>query len=136
MFHLDSCICVDFLRGNLPLSYQAFRRADPRLFALPAVVVAELRLGAEKSSRKDAMATTERLISEFSIVPFDDECATAYARLRANLERRGCAIGPNDMLIAATALTHEATLVTRNEQEFARVPGLRVEVWEDVVGTL
>ena len=44
------------------------------------------------------------------------------------METRGQVIGPNDLLIAAIALTHGLTLVTNN-REFSRVPGLRIEDW-------
>jgi tRNA(fMet)-specific endonuclease VapC len=45
------------------------------------------------------------------------------------LRRAGTPIGPNDLWIAAQALAEDLTLVTGNEREFARVPGLRVENW-------
>lgn len=49
--------------------------------------------------------------------------------MRAALEYGGLLIGANDMLIAAHALALDCTLVTDNEREFRRVPGLRVENW-------
>lgn len=52
-----------------------------------------------------------------------------YARLRSDLERHGTPIGANDMLIAATALYWNATLVTHNTDEFSRVSGLQLEDW-------
>lgn len=50
-------------------------------------------------------------------------------RTRAALEAAGASIGPYDVLIAGQALRHEATLVTANVSEFARVPSLRWEDW-------
>ena len=50
--------------------------------------------------------------------------------LRADLRRTGQLIGPNDTMIAATALVHKLTLVTHNTRQFNRVPGLRIEDWE------
>ena len=50
--------------------------------------------------------------------------------LRADLERSGCPIGPNDLLIAATARAHDAVLVAASTSEFQRVVGLRVANWE------
>jgi tRNA(fMet)-specific endonuclease VapC len=47
-----------------------------------------------------------------------------------HLEAIGSRIGPNDLLIAATALANDLTLVTHNVREFSRVLGLRVEDWE------
>jgi tRNA(fMet)-specific endonuclease VapC len=46
-----------------------------------------------------------------------------------HLERAGAPIGPNDMLIAAHALVLDLSVVTGNDAEFARVPGLRVANW-------
>jgi tRNA(fMet)-specific endonuclease VapC len=52
-----------------------------------------------------------------------------YGRLRHHLTKTGRLIGPNDLLIAAHALTMEWTLVTAKTREFERVPGLRIEDW-------
>jgi len=60
---------------------------------------------------------------------YDQAAALAYGRLRAELERRGTPIGPLDMLIAAHGLALDVTVVTNNEREFKRVPGLRLENW-------
>jgi tRNA(fMet)-specific endonuclease VapC len=49
--------------------------------------------------------------------------------LRADLERAGTPIGPNDLVIAAIARAYDATLVTSDVGELARVPALRVVDW-------
>jgi tRNA(fMet)-specific endonuclease VapC len=71
-----------------------------------------------------------QFMSMFESYSFDDHCAEVYARIRADLEQRGLPIGPNDLLIAATAIAHEATVVTANTREFARIDSLRWEDWE------
>jgi len=71
----------------------------------------------------------ERFFAPFRSVPFDDDAAERYGELRAQLRRSGAMIGGNDMMIAAIALAADATLITRNQDEFRRVVGLRVEVW-------
>ena len=53
----------------------------------------------------------------------------AYGQLRAGLTRSGMVIGGNDMLIAAHALSAGAILVTNNQREFTRIPGLICENW-------
>ena len=53
MFLLDSCVCIDFLRGNLKKGYDLMCKSDPRLFKIPSVVQAELLLGAAKSNNPD-----------------------------------------------------------------------------------
>jgi len=60
----------------------------------------------------------------------DDRCAEDYGVLRDELDRAGAPIGPNDLLIAATARAHNAILVTHNVREFSRVAELRIEDWE------
>ncbi len=98
---------------------------------LSAVVKAELLYGARRSSRT---ADNLRLLTHFFepivCLPFDDECAASYGLLRVELERVGTPIGPNDLMIAATALAHDLVLVTHNVAEFSRVAGLRFEDWE------
>jgi tRNA(fMet)-specific endonuclease VapC len=59
----------------------------------------------------------------------DIEVARIHGELRAELETRGQRIGNNDLWIAAHALSAKLTLVTNNEHEFRRVPGLKIENW-------
>jgi tRNA(fMet)-specific endonuclease VapC len=74
------------------------------------------------------VARIERTLAPFRSLPFDDAAARRYAEIRDALESRGEVIGPNDLLIAAIALTHGLILVTNN-REFNRVPGLNSEDW-------
>ncbi len=132
MYFLDSCICIDFLRGRLEAGRALMCRNDPRLFGLPSMVVAELFLGVEKSKRpEENRLLVERFLLPFEIVPFDAACAREYALVRAHLEAEGTPIGPADMIIASCARAHHATLVTHNTREFARVPDLDLEDWTD-----
>ena len=133
MYILDSCVCIDFMRGKLPLGLELMRASDPRLFGVPAIVQAELLVGAHKSSDpQKTKRIVESFLAPFAILPFDSTCAGHYGRIRAQLEKQGMKIGRNDLLIAATALAHGATLVTENVREFARVPGLEVESWHEI----
>lgn len=133
MYCLDSCTCIDFLRGKAPFVYRLLRESDPQLFRIPAIVEAELRVGAQKS---DDPARAHRVLDlfllPFETIPFDSSCAFVYGRIRAELERQGLSIGRNDLLIAATALANNAVLVTSNVREFKRVSGLMLEEWAEV----
>ncbi|MBP5158312.1 MAG: PIN domain-containing protein [Treponema sp.] len=66
---------------------------------------------------------------DFEIVPFSGKEAEAYGLIRQQLSADGTPIGGNDMLIAATALANDATVVTHNVKEFSKVKGLRIEDW-------
>jgi tRNA(fMet)-specific endonuclease VapC len=71
----------------------------------------------------------EQSLATVEIVPLSSGADETYAVLRADLERKGQLIGPNDMLIAAHALALDAILVTDNVREFKRVKGLKIENW-------
>lgn len=132
MYLLDSNILIDFSRRKLQISYDLLRNSEASHFKVPAIVKAELLLGAEKSNDPiKERFKVESLLLPFEIVPFDDNCAVHYARIRAQLENEGRTIGANDYLIAATALAHSAVLVTNNVDEFKRIPGLSLESWTE-----
>lgn len=133
MYFLDTCTCIDLMRGKLPHTYKLMRSSSSRLFAIPALVEAELHVGAEKSARpQQNRLLVERFMAPYAVIPFDSTCAATYGRIRAHLESCGLKIGGNDMLIAATAIAHEAVLITSNVREFQRVPGLSLECWDEV----
>ncbi len=71
----------------------------------------------------------ERFLAIFDVAPFDDAASRRHGAVRAFLKARGTPIGPLDTLIAGHALMLNATVVTNNIGEFARVPGLTVEDW-------
>jgi len=73
----------------------------------------------------------DSLLGATRVIPFGPAEALAAAQIRAARERSGEGIGPLDTLIAATALSRNATLVTRNLREFGRVRGLKVVDWHD-----
>ena len=71
----------------------------------------------------------EAFLAPFDLLPFDRAAAGHYADIRHRLESLGQPIGPNDLVIAATARSRNLTLITHNRREFARVPGLATEDW-------
>ena len=127
-FMLDTDSVSYALRGE---GHVAIRILDhrPSELCISSITVAELRFGA--SRRKSAKL--HRLIEAFSggisVEPFDEECATRFGRLAADLAGRGEPIGSFDTLIAAHALTLDVTLVTNNLRHFGRIAGLRVVSW-------
>ncbi|CAN5784678.1 type II toxin-antitoxin system VapC family toxin [soil metagenome] len=130
MFLLDTNVCVGVLKDNAVVVNRFGRYATAEL-RLCSVVKAELYYGARAGAAvAKNLATVERFCRPFESLPFDDSCAKTYGTLRADLRQRGQLIGPNDLMIAAIALTHELTLVTHNTREFERVPGLMLEDWE------
>ena len=97
---------------------------------IPDVVRGEILFGALKGGSPRQIREIRAFLGLFPTLPFDDRCVDVYAEARAELERKGQRIGALDLMIAATALAHDLTLVTHNAAEFARVPGLRLEDWQ------
>lgn len=136
MYLLDTNVCIHILNRADTQIEQQFRRRSPADIALCSVVKAELLYGAHRSRRMDANLQRLKLFfSPLQSLPFDDRCAEHYAMIRLDLAAQGKLIGPNDLMIAAIARAHEATLVTRNTSEFERVAGLHLEDWQTDQGT-
>lgn len=126
---LDTNVCIAFLNGEDPRVRERVRESAGEV-ALCAVVRGELLFGARRSARVEQNLL--RLAEFFALLPslpVDDRVAEHYGLIRAVLAAAGTPIGGNDLWIAAIALASDAAVVTRNQREFVRVPGLRVEVW-------
>ncbi len=113
---------------------------DPAEIATTAVTRIEILQGRFEFIRKAAdgeqllrafawLTRSEALLRQITVLPIDEGAATTFHRLRPNKKLRK--IGRADLLIAAIALAHRATVVTRNLGHFRQVPGLRVENWLD-----
>lgn len=108
------------------------RRLDQRATtsAISIVTYGELAFGAIMSVRREeAAAHLAALLETLEVLPLPLEAARRYAEIRAQLQRTGQPIRANDLWLAAHALADGLSLVTNNEREFWRVPGLRVENW-------
>lgn len=133
MLILDSNTISYYFRGD-PHVVPCMQALSPADLGVPAIVEYELRYGllhlgpAAAAPRLDALSA---LLRPMQILPFDSDCAKHAARIRAELEAAGTPIGPHDTMIAATALRYQATLVTRNVREFARVQGLHYLNWHE-----
>jgi tRNA(fMet)-specific endonuclease VapC len=127
---LDTDTCVAYLRGTSVRVRDRLLKQSRSTIALPAIVMAELLFGLEKSTqRQQRDSVIQQFVRTFRIVPFAERAAEHYARIRALLESKGQPIGANDYLIAATVLAEKGILVTGNTGEFKRVPGLKLENW-------
>jgi tRNA(fMet)-specific endonuclease VapC len=115
---LDTNVMIHYLKGDpgIVARIQSTPRGE---LAIPAIVVYELEYGTLQSRfparRRRAL---EAGLEQIQHVPFDSAAAWAAARIRVELEKQGRTIGPLDTLIAGTAISRAATLVTNNAGEF------------------
>jgi tRNA(fMet)-specific endonuclease VapC len=126
---LDTSTLIDILRGERRV-VDRFRSADPGTLMISAVSAGELLSGAAQShdAQRELMAV-DLLIRPLSTAPLDTATARRAGILDAMLRRAGTPIGAADRLIAATALEHEAVVVTSDTRDFLRVPFLTTEDW-------
>jgi tRNA(fMet)-specific endonuclease VapC len=132
-YMLDTNICIYIINNKPAGVIERFMALDKNdHVCLSTITIAELFFGLEKSQslKKEqnrlAMIT---FLSQLEVVSFDENAAMKYGVIRAKLQKNGCVIGNNDMLIASHAQSINAVLVTNNEREFDRVEGLKVENW-------
>jgi tRNA(fMet)-specific endonuclease VapC len=91
-------------------------------FFITFTVVGELACGQSAAERTQ----WKRLCNPYAVLPWSMEISWQYGELYRLLSGNGMLIGSNDLWIAATALVHGMGVVTKNENEFGRVPGLNV----------
>lgn len=129
MYVLDTNTLIYFFKGRESVSRKLLS-IPPKEIGIPSVVVYELEVGIAKSKApRKRLKQLEAMMSLITVLPFTVKEARSSAMIRAQLERKGLPIGPIDMLIAGTALAHQAILVTHNVKEFTRIDKLQVEDW-------
>ena len=129
-YMLDANI-VAYAKNNRPeVVMDRLRNYNPDELCISAITLAELEFGVFNSSNPDRNQLALTLfLAGIEIVPFDDDAAVEYGKIRSDLKRRGTPIGANDLLIAAHAKSRDLVLVTNNTREFERVEGLQLEDW-------
>jgi tRNA(fMet)-specific endonuclease VapC len=127
---LDTDTLVDLLRGKEDVIARLVR-LSPDDVHVSAMSVAELHVGAlgSRAPERDR-AEVDRVLAPFPVLRFGRDAALEHARIRRALRHQP--IGPADTVIAATAITAGAVLVTSNVREFRRVPGLVCESWREM----
>jgi tRNA(fMet)-specific endonuclease VapC len=129
-FLLDTNICI-YIQRQRPANLLArFQKLEPGDAAISVITWGELLYGAEKSKQRKKVL---QLLAEFKtfipVLPIPESAGNTYGIIGASLESDGQTIGNNDLWIAAHAKAADLTIVTNNEREFRRIPGLKVQNW-------
>lgn len=128
---LDTNIVSEVMRDPQGRVTRHIARVGEGSVCTSIIVACELRYGAAKKGSARLTQQLEAVLEVLPILSLEPAVDRRYGELRADLERRGTPIGPNDLLIAAQALALGLVLVTDNVQEFRRVKGLDVKNWLD-----
>ncbi len=128
MILLDSNIVIAFFKKEQAISERILAQIDQ--IALSSLVIAELDYGAKASQKStENLARLYRFIELVDVIPFDIDCAKTLGTIKSTLRRIGKPTGEVDALLAATAITYNMPLVTKNIRHFENIEGLKLEVW-------
>jgi tRNA(fMet)-specific endonuclease VapC len=126
---LDTNICSAHLKRPAGLSHRFVQHAG-RL-NISSVVLGELYAWAYRRTSPQPLLDQIRsqLLTDVVVLDFDQSCAEQFGRVRAQMLQRGITVSRSDVMIGATALVHNLTLVTHNTRDFQNILGLRLEDW-------
>lgn len=128
-FMLDTNIAIYVIKRR-PLDLLEIFNRNAEHMGISSITLAELMHGVEKSSYPEKnLKVVEDFISHLEVLPYDEEAASHYGNIRADLEKKGTTIGVNDLHIAGHARSRGLILVSNNTKEFERVEGLRLVDW-------
>lgn len=129
-YMLDTDTCSYIMKRSNDRVLRRLQALPVRDICISIISKAELLYGVELSARRQQDDAALKAFLEYAeVLPFLDEAAAHYARIRADLKTRGVLIGANELFIAAHARCQGLTLVTNNTQEFGRVRNLALENW-------
>lgn len=127
-FLIDTNICSAYIKGHREVWNKFLQHSGG--IAISAVTAGELWAWV---SRKQATDKSRVVVTEFiesvDVLEVDLTVALCFGKLRGVLLDMGITIPNLDGLIAATALSHDLTLVTNNTADFKNVPDLRLQDW-------
>jgi tRNA(fMet)-specific endonuclease VapC len=130
-FLLDSDRVIDYLLGQSAAT-ALLQLLESEGLAISEVTFGEIYDGIFHS--KDPVAAEivfQRFLTRVTVLSLSPAIWKRFAHIRGSLRRRGQLIPDFDILIAATAIHHDLTLVTRNQKHLARIPGLKLDVEYD-----
>ncbi len=133
-YMLNTDMCIYIIKQKPVDVLKRFSTLDPKDVMVSSITVSELFYGVSKSQHKTKNNfALQEFLSPLYVESFDYNSAILYGDLRQRLEKSGLPIGSMDTLIAAHAMSINATLVTNNLNEFKRIKGLKLENWVDAI---
>ena len=123
---LDTNVFIHAERSDEPINFLQWEEYGAVFIS--SITVSELLVGVHYATtdaiRTRRSAFVESVLTRMPVLSFDSEEARIHAELFATLSQQGQRIGAHDLIIAATAIVHNCSVLTENVREFARVPGL------------
>lgn len=124
---LDTNICISILKDKYGIREKVLD-VSPKNCFISEITIAELFYGAAKSQRAEHFKDIDHIINMFKVLPVYPSLRL-YGKLKAELEQKGQRIDEFDLLIGATSITNNMTMVTSNTKHFERITGIYLENW-------
>nr|WP_243714102.1 type II toxin-antitoxin system VapC family toxin [Nostoc sp. 106C] len=127
---LDTCVISDFVKGE-ENTLKKLKVISPTEVFISSLTVMEVKYGLAINPERAVkiQPLIEAFLKAIIVLPFGSTEADQAAQIRGILKTAGSPIGAYDVLIAATAVTHNHIVVTSNVREFQRIPSLQIENW-------
>lgn len=126
----DTSAIIGIERGHVSLDVLIAGRAEEP-FGISVITAAELLHGVERADTEERklrrQAFVEKVIESFPVFPFDLMVGRIYSHIWAAVARKGWIVGAHDLIIAATAISLDYTVVTANIRDFEKIPGIKME---------
>ena len=118
------------MKNKYPALTKKLFQIFPSEIFISIITVGELEYGCAKSNWGDRSRTImQTFLSAYTILPFQEDDAIVFGRLRASLDKKGSPIGPYDIQIAAQGIVRGLTIITHNTTHFSKIPGAIIEDW-------
>ena len=128
IFDISEIITLERNRQEIE---EIIRGREDESFGISVVTVAELLHGVERADTETRkikrQAFVEKVIEFFPVYGFDVTIARIYAQIWATIAKKNLTVGAHDLIIAATAISLNYTIVTSNLRDYKKIEGLKVE---------
>ena len=129
LFLIDTDIIIYSLKNNEVVKNNIAKNAES-LKIISVITYGELLYGALRSENKTKNCALVRRISElFPIIEISKAIIETFAEIKTSLYKGGKPLDDMDLLVAATALHLNCTLVTNNMRHFSRIQGIKIDNW-------
>lgn len=126
---LDTCTLINLLNRRVSVGDKIISVGSEHC-AMSVISLYELYYGAYNAPEKYRATELQKisfLLKQFDVIPLPH--TSDFAQIKKSLENAGEPIGDADVMIAATAIVHNMTLVTNNVKHFCRIGNIQVESW-------
>lgn len=126
----DTSVLIAIERSSMNIERLVEGREDEP-FGISTITVSELLHGVHRADSENRRlkreAYVEKIIETFPIYSLDLSAARIYARIWANLAKKGISVGAHDLIIASTAISLGFSVATSDIRDYGKIKGLKVE---------